>query len=542
MIETALRRETNVADEAAIRAAQNGDRAAFSALYEQHSRIVYNLVLRSTGNCEDANDICQEVWITVHRQLRALKEPAAFGIWLRRIASRACIDFSRRRHSRPEFTLEDFEGLAVEGEQGPEEAAVTRERAILAWEALGSLAPRQGIALFLREVEGLSYRDIAAALGSSVDAVETLLFRARGSLSRNFDSIETSAEKRCSKVRKVMSSVMDGETNRLAQLTAEAHLSACSSCQRVTGGMKRASLAYLGIPLIATTAKPALLASTATGGGVGLNGIAALIAHLKVGLVPLVAATAVATTGALAATVVAPNVLGLEKVDIAQQETTTTSPDPIPVNSSAGQQTTVSNISPASVNPLEAAPGAISTQSHGSVPFDTMPPATDAEAPPSGVTPDVEPLAESTNVVPSENLPLVPDVLDTLTSSLTALPEVQSLLPAIPPVSLPEIAVPNLPIVNQPLALPVPVLPPISVPALPQQQSPPQPGNPILPQIFLPAGTSPLQPQPAGLPSGGVTSVPLPPPSVPLPQPVLPPSGGVLPTGAIPQPPPLALP
>src|SRR5688500_6810811 len=76
-------------------AAAHGDDAAFVDLYSIFSQRVFNLVLRSVHDRGTAEDLCQEIWIKVHHEIRGLRAPEAIRSWLYRIASRACIDFAR---------------------------------------------------------------------------------------------------------------------------------------------------------------------------------------------------------------------------------------------------------------------------------------------------------------------------------------------------------------------------------------------------------------------------------------------------------------
>src|ERR1700675_282816 len=94
---TATGQRTSVESlETRIAAAAGGDKAAFAELYQEFAPKVYNLVLRSVRNAPAAEDVCQEVWVRAYQKLPELREPAAFSTWLYRIASRACIDRSRK--------------------------------------------------------------------------------------------------------------------------------------------------------------------------------------------------------------------------------------------------------------------------------------------------------------------------------------------------------------------------------------------------------------------------------------------------------------
>lgn len=79
-------------DEAAVARARGGDRDAFRLLVERHSRAVYMLALRLTGNCHDAEDIVQETFLKVHRQLGRFESRASFGTWVHRIAVNCAVD------------------------------------------------------------------------------------------------------------------------------------------------------------------------------------------------------------------------------------------------------------------------------------------------------------------------------------------------------------------------------------------------------------------------------------------------------------------
>jgi RNA polymerase sigma-70 factor, ECF subfamily len=108
--------------------------------------------------------------------------------WLRRIATNVCVDSLRRRQAET-MPLEEVLGSAAEPrsrstDELPEEAALTRESREYVREQIRALPPDYRAALVLRYLEDLSYREIAEALGVSVSAVETRLFRARRALSR----------------------------------------------------------------------------------------------------------------------------------------------------------------------------------------------------------------------------------------------------------------------------------------------------------------------------------------------------------------------
>jgi RNA polymerase sigma-70 factor (ECF subfamily) len=122
------------------------------------------MVLRSVHDRPTAEDLCQEIWLRAHSEIRNLRAPEALRAWLYRIASRACVDFarsSRGKHRNDESDIDEY--IVAYGPQ-PEDTAIVDSEVRMVWETLGSMAPRQSMALYLRQVDGLSYDEIASVL------------------------------------------------------------------------------------------------------------------------------------------------------------------------------------------------------------------------------------------------------------------------------------------------------------------------------------------------------------------------------------------
>lgn len=235
-------------DEALVKAAASGDRAAFTTLYHRFSPSIYNMALRSLRDRADAEDICQDVWIKVYGKLRDLRDPRSFPAWLYRMTARACIDAASKR-SRPaasETLAGDHLPTKVDDLEG---RVMQRERWRLSWEALGSLPVRQHLALFLKEVEGRGYAEIAVALETSESAVETLLFRARRKLAHQYERLEADKGIRCEQARGVMAALIDGESTAVHQRALRAHAEACRTCHRELIKMRRGETAYRALAL-----------------------------------------------------------------------------------------------------------------------------------------------------------------------------------------------------------------------------------------------------------------------------------------------------
>jgi len=158
--------------------ARAGDLEAFEALMRLHERQVLGTALRLLGRLEDAQDAAQEVFLRLFRNLAKLQTADAVAPWLYRVTVNACNDVWKKR--RPESDIENFDFST--GAPDPELMAVDAERKRAVERGLERLGQKERAALVLREVEGLSTREVADVLGSSEVTVRTQISTARGKL------------------------------------------------------------------------------------------------------------------------------------------------------------------------------------------------------------------------------------------------------------------------------------------------------------------------------------------------------------------------
>ena len=169
-----------------LRRAQAGDEAAFGVIMRAHYERTFRLVCAILHNEADARDVCQEVWLTVWKQLATFRADSRFSTWLHPIATRRALDHLRKRRRwfdrfLPFDTGEDNavevpEPATTDDARGQAEGneTVARVRA-----ALANLPPKHRAVLALRELEGLSYEEIAAAVGIPAGTVMSRLHHAR---------------------------------------------------------------------------------------------------------------------------------------------------------------------------------------------------------------------------------------------------------------------------------------------------------------------------------------------------------------------------
>lgn len=171
-------------DASAVALARGGDSDAFRALVERHSRAVYRVAHRMTGNPSDAEDVVQETFLRAYRQLGRFESRANFGTWLHRIAVNCSIDLIRSRpHREAAHDVTDLE--AFNASQGTDAGHASPERLTLSVEvqerindAMGGLSPLERAAFMLRHFEGQSIDEISRELGLKANAAKHSVFRA----------------------------------------------------------------------------------------------------------------------------------------------------------------------------------------------------------------------------------------------------------------------------------------------------------------------------------------------------------------------------
>jgi RNA polymerase sigma-70 factor, ECF subfamily len=167
-----------------------GDHEAFDALFQRHFRMVYRQAIRLTGNHEEAEEVVQEVFLTIYEKARTFRGAAAFSTWLYRVTANAALSKLRRRKKGEELPLDDYlpsfreDGHhqvrpVVDWSNELEERLASEERQRLIQQALDQLSPMDKAVVVLSDLEGLSDREIGSALGLSVSAVKARLHRSR---------------------------------------------------------------------------------------------------------------------------------------------------------------------------------------------------------------------------------------------------------------------------------------------------------------------------------------------------------------------------
>lgn len=167
---------------------QKRDEAAFEELIRQYEKKVYTLCFRMCGNSEDAEEAAQDAFLALWRGIDRFRQESSLSTWIYRLATNACIDTLRRRKKQSGSVSLDDEELfvdAVDTSPQPQETVEHCETQKLLQEGLSALPEEYRKVLILREIEGLSYTEIAESASIELGTVKSRISRGR-SLLRNF--------------------------------------------------------------------------------------------------------------------------------------------------------------------------------------------------------------------------------------------------------------------------------------------------------------------------------------------------------------------
>ncbi|HET8565534.1 MAG TPA: sigma-70 family RNA polymerase sigma factor [Solirubrobacterales bacterium] len=292
-----------LSDERLTRRAVGGDERAFAAIFRRYHQSLYRFCLAIVGNPEDAQDALQNTMIKVLRALPGEERRIELKPWLYRIAHNESIDLLRRRRETRELDVEQIApgyGLA--------EDAVTRERLRRLIADLKELPERQREVLVMRELSGLDFDEIGAALETSGAVARQTLYEARQSLRQ----MEEGREMSCATVTRALS---DGDGRVTRRRDVRAHLRACPGCRAFRDEIagRRQDLAALApLPLAAAAGMLHGLLGTSQGATSG-GGLAATLGG---GAAKTIGASAAAKGVATAAVVAAIGVTAADRTGV----------------------------------------------------------------------------------------------------------------------------------------------------------------------------------------------------------------------------------
>jgi RNA polymerase sigma factor (sigma-70 family) len=265
-----------------VAATRAGDDFAFERLYKRYQRRIAAYVVGMVHDHGRAEDITQEVFMSALRRMRETDRPIIFKPWVYEIAKNACIDAFRRSKRAEEVSYDAEEGLGgsdygrlVSNSPTPDAAVDTRMSLDNLRGAFGGLSDIHHDILVMRELEGLSYREIGHRLGMTRPSVESTLFRARRRLTEEYEEL-TSGE-RCRRVQHLIADAGGRRMGVRDERKLARHVSYCQPCRRAAyaAGFDVAALAAqksLREKVAALLPLPAFLKRRWFGGGGGHDG------------------------------------------------------------------------------------------------------------------------------------------------------------------------------------------------------------------------------------------------------------------------------
>lgn len=172
---------TEIDDRTLAAACRTGDETAWSALVDRYGRRVYGIAYHFTLRKEDAEELSQEIFLKVFENLHRFDGQYAFGAWIVSLARNLCIDQYRRRKREKSFVhvSDDSVMPLLPDTDDPARNALHKERTKLLFEAIAELPEELSEILILRDLDGLAYEEIGAALDLPDGTVKSRLFRAR---------------------------------------------------------------------------------------------------------------------------------------------------------------------------------------------------------------------------------------------------------------------------------------------------------------------------------------------------------------------------
>ena len=180
-------------DQELVARCRRGEVEAFEELYARYERPVYRFVYHMLRNADDADDVKQDTFVKAYRTLPGFRGECSLQTWLLKIAGNLCRDRIKSQSRRGEMELlPEYEGSLPDRSSFGSDPAHQMERKFMqgaVHRVLGGLPQPQRELIVLRDLEGLSYQQIAEVLGCSVASVKLRLFRARRGFKDRMESL-----------------------------------------------------------------------------------------------------------------------------------------------------------------------------------------------------------------------------------------------------------------------------------------------------------------------------------------------------------------
>jgi RNA polymerase sigma-70 factor, ECF subfamily len=188
--------DTGGADEQLVARICAGDRALFAQLYRRYYRRTFALAFGMTGKREQADDMAQEIFMRAYERLDTYQSGSSFATWFYRLAVNHSLNYCRREHRHQDAIadVDDVQSLSIISNTGAEDHIVAtllqHQLRTQVRQALLTLKPEMRVLIVMKEIEGLSYEEIAERLSCSTGTIASRLSRARKLLARKLENLK----------------------------------------------------------------------------------------------------------------------------------------------------------------------------------------------------------------------------------------------------------------------------------------------------------------------------------------------------------------
>jgi RNA polymerase sigma-70 factor (ECF subfamily) len=173
-------------DEEIVEKVLNGNIHIFSEIVDKYRDYVFSLIYRFTYSSNEAEDISQEIFINIYKNLNKFRGGSKFSTWIYKISYNLCIDWYRKNKNKPPGVSLDDIAEPVDGNLSPEEKFLEHTKAVELHKSIMKLDKKYVDVLILFYYQELSYEEISAVLDLPVKTVETQLYRGRNLLKKDF--------------------------------------------------------------------------------------------------------------------------------------------------------------------------------------------------------------------------------------------------------------------------------------------------------------------------------------------------------------------
>ncbi len=173
-----------------LSAAKQNNKRAWEKLVKENESLVYHIAYRMMQNEEEAKDVSQEIFIKVYRNLQKFDEKSTFSTWIYRIAVNTCIDALRKKKGKEVVSWEEQTQHQKENvtdtTETPEEVYLQKEKQLQIIDMIQNLSPEHKAVLLMRDMEDMTYGEIAECLSVSLGTVKSRIARAREQFKKEF--------------------------------------------------------------------------------------------------------------------------------------------------------------------------------------------------------------------------------------------------------------------------------------------------------------------------------------------------------------------